>query len=39
MNDEEFEKKYQEIINDALDKLGFILEEVETLDPIIKENH
>ena len=38
MYDEEFEKKYLEIINISLDKLGVILDEVEKLDPIIKEN-
>jgi hypothetical protein len=38
MKNEEFERKYQEIINVSLDKLGLILEEVETLDTIIKEN-
>jgi len=38
MNDEEFEKKYLEIISHSLDKLGGILDEVEKLDPIIKEN-
>ena len=37
-NNEEFENKYQEIINDSLNKLCLILSEVETLDSIIKEN-
>jgi hypothetical protein len=38
MYDEVFEKKYQGIISNSLDKLGFILDDVEVLDPIIKEN-
>lgn len=38
MNDEEFENRYLVIISHSLDKLGGILDEVEKLDPIIKEN-
>lgn len=38
MSDEELDKNHDEIINNSLGKLESLLQEIETLDPVIREN-